>query len=283
MNQKRVSSWIGWLLAAIAGVLMQPVAQAATTHAASAVASASAASEYHLGAGDVLHITVYQNPDLTLDTRVSEAGVISYPLLGNVHIGGMTATEAERRIAEGLRSGNFIKQPQVSVLVTQVRGNQASVLGQVNRPGRFPLEVAGMRLTDLLAMAGGVAPTGGETITIVGTRNGQPYRNEIDLPSVFGPNGRGQDIQILNGDVVWVDRAPLVYIYGEVQRPGAIRLERGMTVMQALAAGGGLTQRGTERGLRVNRRVNGKMEVVEPGMNDPVRDGDVVYVRESIF
>lgn len=278
MNQKRLSSWFGWLLAALIGVALQPLALAATAQNA-----ASAANEYRLGAGDVLHITVYQNPDLTLDTRLSEAGVISYPLLGNVHIGGMTATEAERRIAEGLRSGNYIKQPQVSVLVTQVRGNQASVLGQVNRPGRFPLEVAGMRLTDLLAMAGGVAPTGGEVITIVGTRNGQPYRNEIDLPAVFSASGRGQDIPIYNGDVVWVDRAPLVYIYGEVQRPGAIRLERGMTVMQALAAGGGLTQRGTERGLRVHRRVNGKMEIVEPNMNDAVRDGDVVYVRESIF
>jgi polysaccharide export outer membrane protein len=170
------------------------------------------------------------------------------------------------------------------VLVTQVHGNQASVLGQVNRPGRFPLEVADLRLTDLIAMAGGVASTGADVVTLVGTRNGQSYRQEIDLPSVFGPNGRGQDIRVMNGDVVYVDRAPLVYIYGEVQRPGAIRLERNMTVMQALAAGGGLTQRGTQRGLQIHRRgPNGKTEVIQPQMDDLVRDGDVVYIRESIF
>ncbi|HET9644472.1 MAG TPA: SLBB domain-containing protein, partial [Burkholderiaceae bacterium] len=75
-----------------------------------------------------------------------------------------------------------------------------------------------------------------------------------------------------------------VYIYGEVQRPGVFRLERGMTIMQALAAGGGLTQRGTEKGMRVHRRgTDGKVTVLQPRMDDPVNDGDVVYVRESIF
>ena len=87
-----------------------------------------------------------------------------------------------------------------------------------------------------------------------------------------------------NGDAVWVDRAPTVYIYGEVQRPGALRLERGMTLMQALAAGGGLTQRGTERGIRVHRRgADGQVQVLQLGMDQPVQAGDVVYVREFIY
>ena len=89
---------------------------------------------------------------------------------------------------------------------------------------------------------------------------------------------------LANGDVIYVDRVPTVFIYGEVQRPGVIRLERGMTVMQALATGGGLTQRGTEKGMRVHRRgSDGKVQVIQPAMDDPVRDGDVVYVRESLF
>lgn len=242
-------------------------------------------NEYMLGAGDVIRVTVYQNPDLTLETRVSEAGVISYPLLGSVRVGGQTVTEVEKRIADGLRSGNFVKQPQVTVLVMQVRGNQVSVLGQVGRPGRYPLEVADMRLSDVLAMAGGVAPGGADLVVVAGTRNGQPFRAEIDLARAIGAGNRpGGDIQVLNGDVVWVDRAPTVYIYGEVQRPGAIRLERGMTVMQALASGGGLTLRGTEKGMRVHRRgADGKVQVLQPAMDDPLRDGDVVYVRESLF
>lgn len=241
-------------------------------------------NEYMLGAGDVIRVTVYQNPDLSIETRVSEAGVISYPLLGSVRVGGLTVTDVEKRIAEGLRSGNFVKQPQVTVLVTQVRGNQVSVLGQVNRPGRYPLEVADTRLTDVLATAGGIAAGGADVVTLVGTRNGQPYRAEIDLPRVMSSARTANDLQILNGDVVWVDRAPMVYIYGEVQRPGALRLERGMTVMQALATGGGLTLRGTEKGLRVHRRgSDGKVQVVQPSMDDALRDGDVVYVRESLF
>jgi polysaccharide export outer membrane protein len=83
---------------------------------------------------------------------------------------------------------------------------------------------------------------------------------------------------------VYVERAPVIYIYGEVQRPGAFRLERDMTVMQALAAGGGLNLRGTEKGLRVHRKgSDGKMQVLTPSLDDSLREGDVVYVKESLF
>jgi polysaccharide export outer membrane protein len=107
---------------------------------------------------------------------------------------------------------------------------------------------------------------------------------EVDLPGAFRAPTRTNDIVLANGDVIYVDRAPTVFIYGEVQRPGVIRLERGMTVMQALATGGGLTNRGTEKGMRVHRRgADGRVQVIQPSMDDSLRDGDVVYVRESIF
>jgi polysaccharide export outer membrane protein len=119
----------------------------------------------------------------------------------------------------------------------------------------------------------------------VGSRNGKPHRVEVDLPTVFAPGKRGEDIVLQDGDVVWVDRFAQVYFYGEVQRPGPQRLERGMTLLQALAAAGGLTQRGTEKGLRVHRRdeVSGEMRVLEPKMADTLKPGDVVFVRESLF
>ena len=118
----------------------------------------------------------------------------------------------------------------------------------------------------------------------MGTRNGQPFRKDLDLPSVVRSDRRAEDVFVQNGDVLYVERAPVVYIYGEVQRPGAMRLERGMTVMQALATGGGLTLRGTEKGLRIHRKAtDGKTQVIQPSMDDAVRDGDVVYVRESLF
>ena len=259
-------------------------AQSATPVVAAPAAATGAANEYRLGAGDVVRISVFQNPDLTLETRITEAGLVSYPLLGSVRLGGQSVTNAERLIADGLRNGNFVKSPQVTLVVLQVRGNQASVLGQVNRPGRYPLEVADMRLTDLLAMAGGAATTGADVVVVTGTRDGKPFRQEVDLPSVFAPGGAGKDLFILNGDSIWVERQPLVYIYGEVQRPGPMRLERDMTLLQALATGGGLTQRGTAKGIVVHRKSpGGKVDVIQPGMTDPVREGDVVFVRESLF
>ena len=247
-------------------------------------APAGVAPEYRLGQGDVVRITVYQNPDLTLETRVTEAGVISYPLLGNIRVGGLSVTAAEKLVADGLRGGNFVKQPQVNVVVVQVRGNQANVLGQVNRPGRYPIEAADMRLTDLLAAAGGTSAGGSDVVIVTGTRNGQRFRVEVDLPGLFTANAKDTDLLIQNGDVVWVERQPLVYIYGEAQRPGPMRLERGMTLMQALSSGGGLTPRGTEKGIRVHRKAaDGSVIVITPPMDARMQDGDVVYVRESLF
>jgi polysaccharide export outer membrane protein len=240
--------------------------------------------DYVIGAGDVVRISVYQSPDLSLEARVSETGTISYPLLGSVKLGGISVAQAEKTIADGLRSGNFLKQPQVSVLLTQVRGNQASVLGMVNRPGRYPIEVTGMRMSELLAQAGGVSQGGSDIVTLSGSRDGQPFRTQIDVAGLFAAGSQGVDPVVLNGDTLYVDRMPTIYIYGEVQRPGPVRLEQGMTVMQALASGGGLTQRGTQRGMKIHRRgADGKLKVIEPRMEDSLQTGDVIYVRESIF
>ena len=278
-NRRSVAAAGLALLLAI-GTLVGTPARAQPTAAPATAATA----QYRLALGDMIRITVFQSPDLSLETRITEAGVISYPLLGSVNLAGLTVAEAEQRIAKGLRDGNFVKQPQVSINVVQARGNQVSVLGQVGRPGRYPLETGEVRLTDMLATAGGVAPGGSDVVVVVGTRDGQPYRVEVDLPSVFAPNRRSADVLLQNSDVIWVERAPTVYMYGEVQKPGAMRLERNMTVMQALASAGGLTQRGTARGLRVSRKdAGGVMREIEPAMTDTLRPDDVVFVRESVF
>jgi polysaccharide export outer membrane protein len=250
----------------------------------SASPQAVTAAQYRLALGDSIRITVFQVPDLSLETRITEAGVISYPLLGSVRLAGLTIAEAEAQIAKGLRDGNFVRQPQVSVTVVQARGNQVSVLGQVGRPGRYPLETGEVRLSDMLATAGGVLQAGGDIAVVVGTRNGQPYRVEVDMPTAFGANRRTNDILLQNGDVVYIDRAPTIYVYGEVQRPGAMRLERNMTVMQALASAGGLSPRGTLRGLRATRKdAEGRTQEVDLKMTDTLRPDDVVFVRESLF
>ncbi|RTL52743.1 MAG: polysaccharide export protein EpsE [Rhodocyclaceae bacterium] len=241
-------------------------------------------SEYVLGAGDIVRITVFQNPDLTVDTRVSETGMITYPLVGAVPLGGLTIGAAEQKIAQMLRDGGFVQQPQVNILVQQVRGNQVAVLGQVGRPGRFPLEQANSKISDLLALAGGINPGGSDVLILIGQRDGKPYRLELDVASMFLDNQPEQDVQVRGGDIIYVHRAPLVYVYGEVQHPGAFRIERQMTVRQALVLGGGATLRGTLRGVRLYRRnKDGKMEKLEPDLDDPVNSDDVIYVRESLL
>ena len=266
--------WIAWLSSTLALWLTL----------GSATLAQDAAVQYLLAPGDGIRITVYQNPDLTLETRVGEAGAISFPLLRSVQIGGLSVRQAEQRIADGLRNGGFVKQPQVSLMVMQVRGHQVSVLGQVTKPGRYPLEVAEVRLTDMLAIAGGVSVTGGDNVVVVGVRNGQPYRVEVDLPAIFAPGRRGEDVLLQHGDVIWVERTAMVYLYGDVGKPGPVRLERGMTVMQALAAGGGIGPRGTERGMRVHRRdAQGRVRVMEVAMTEALRPDDIVFVRESVF
>ena len=256
---------------------------AATPTRPVASSAAEGKRDYVLGSGDVIRISVYQNPDLSLETRVSESGFISFPLLGQVQLSGQSVVQAEKTLADGLRTGNFVRQPQVTVLVTQIRGNQVAVLGMVGRPGRYPLEAAGTRMTDVLAQAGGISPAGSDVVVITGLRDGKPFRKEINVGQLFTQGGT-EDPALQNEDVLFIDRMPLIYIYGEVQRPGTIRLERGMSVMQALATGGGLTARGTEKGLRIHRRgPDGKIVVIQPTMDDAMQAGDVIYVRESIF
>lgn len=268
----------------VCAALALGVSWSAVAQPAASPPEAAAAGALRMGPGDAVRITVYQSPDLSIEARLTDTGVISYPLLGRVALAGLTVTEGEARIAEQLRKGDFVKNPQVSIVVTQVRANQVNVLGYVARPGRVPLDIAGMRLSEILALSGGVTDEGAETVIVSGQRDGRPFSRTIDLSRIFTPEGRVDDIVMQPGDSVWVDRMPVVYLYGEVQRPGQVRMARGMSVMQALASAGGLTQRGTQRGLQLHRRgATGAVQTSTPAMNDTLRDGDVLYVQESLF
>ncbi len=241
------------------------------------------AAEVVLGAGDVVKISVYNNPDLGLETRVSEAGDITFPLLGLVPVKGLTVPAAEKKLSGMLEHGGFLRQAQVNMIVTSLQSQQVSVLGQVNRPGRYPLD--GKRsVLEMLAQAGGATVEGSDTITLIRKRDGRTTREQIDIIGMVRDANLEHDIDLAADDVIFVERSPRFYIYGEVQRPGAFRLERSMTVLQALSAGGGLTARGTERGMRVKRRgANGKEQVIDVKPEDVLQADDVVYVKESWF
>lgn len=176
-----------------------------------------------------------------------------------------------------------MQQPQVSISQVQARRKQLSVLGAVGRPGPVPLEYANTRLSDALAAAGGIAGAGSDTVIITGMRAGKTWRQEINVAAMYLEGKTSNDIVMAGGDVVYVHRAPVFYVYGEAQRPGSFRLERNMTFMQALVTAGGPTARGTEKRLRLHRQVDGSVKELTPDLNDMVQSDDVVYVRESLF
>lgn len=282
---------LGLTIGAAMSAPKQAKAQSETARASAAATPAAIqttppkADQHVLGAGDVIRINVFQNPDLSLETRLSEQGQITFPLVGQLTLGGLSVSAAEQRIAKALKDGKFVLNPQVNVLLMTIRSAQISILGQVSKPGRYPIDQVGSKVSEMIAAAGGPVPGASDIVTLTGTRNGRPVKLEIDLPAVLQAGKSELDPVVQNGDILHVDRAPQVYVYGEVQRPGVSRLERGMTVMQAIAQSGGLTQRGTERGMRINRRdPSGSIKVINNvKMNDAVERDDVIYVKESLF
>jgi len=261
------------------------LAALATLTAASAISYAQdKLSDYRLGPGDSIKVQVYQSPDLTLEARVSESGVINYPLVGRIVIGGLTVPEAESRIAQALRKYRILKSPQVNINIAQVRGSQVAVLGQVAKPGRFPLEAMNVRVSDMIAAAGGITPQGDDVVVVSGIRNKKPFRKTIDTAQLFSGKGGEHDILVAPGDTVFIGKAPVYYIYGEAQKPGYYRIEHGMTVMQAIATGGGITPRGSNSRLKLTRKTpEGQVVELSPKLTDSIQPGDVLFVKESIF
>jgi len=254
--------------------------------AATGIASAQqpGGRAYLLGPGDVIRITVFQNPDMQTDTRITDQGMITFPLIGSVQVGGGTATQAEQKIAAALKSGGFVRQPQVNVVVQQFRHRQVSVLGYVSRPGRYPMEDQTLRLADALALAGGPILSADDKLFILREVDGTQQRIVVDFDAGVLYNDLQKNVEILGNDTIYVPKQSYIYIYGQVNRPGQYRLERNMTVMQGLAVGGGVTLRGTEKGLTVRRRDSGgNVETLNAGLQDKLQADDVIYVKESVF
>ena len=237
-----------------------------------AFASAALAQTEKLGVGDAVRVTVFQQPDLTTDARISEQGTISMPLIGQIKLAGLSATAAASQIAEALKHGKFLNNPQVNVALTTLRSRQVSVLGMVARPGRYPLDDTSSQLADVIAAAGGVLPTGSETVTV--RRGGNEQKVAL----------LGKSVALQGGETIYVERAPVFYIYGEVARSGAYRVEPQMTVMQAIAAGGGITPRGSDRRLKLRRTgADGTLVERDARLRDIVKPDDVIFVKEALF
>jgi polysaccharide export outer membrane protein len=237
-----------------------------------------------LGMGDMVRVSVFRNPELTTEAKVSERGTILFPMIGEVPVAGLTPAQAGARIADKLKSGRYVVNPEVTVSMVQVNSRQVSVLGNVVKPGRYPLDSTNTRLTDFLASAGGIAPTGSDAVTILTNRNGRQEKMEVDLAEMFRNGDLSKNVSLEPGDTIFVQRAPMVYVYGEVQKGGGYRIEPHMTVMQAIAMGGGITPRGTQRGIKITRKDGtGGARDIDARLTDLVQTDDVIYVRESLF
>jgi polysaccharide export outer membrane protein len=255
--------WLGALLLAAATL---------TVHAA--------ASDYRLGPGDLLKISTFGYNDLTADVRVSESGNITFPLIGQVAVDGLSTRDVESLIEQKLAAGAFIKQAQVSVLITEYQSQKVSVMGQVIKPGMYYLD-GSTRVLDLLGRAGGVVEESAASTAVLMRKSGSSQ--QIDLDALFAGDAK-QNPFLASGDTINIPRAPRFYIYGEVQRPGSYRLERNMTLSRAISAGGGLTARGSERRVVVKRRdASGKEKSTSIDGPDLIREDDVLYVKESLF
>jgi polysaccharide export outer membrane protein len=277
-KEKPIPLWI----APDGGKTAAPAAPAAAPAGAGSAAT-PASNEYVLGPGDVVKITVYNNPDLATETEVSLGGRISFPLIGEVAIGGLTRSQAEKAIAARLGKGGFIPNAHVNLLVVQYRSQQISVMGEVNKPGNYPVSRA-TGVAEALAMAGGITAKGSSVITIIQKDgNGGVVQQDLDLKRLL-PGGDAAHIRLGYDDIVFVPPLPVFYIYGEVRQPGAYPIAPEMTVRQALSVGGGLTVRGTERGISMERKgKNGEVTTRRPRLTDRVQPNDVLRVPEGWF
>lgn len=237
-----------------------------------------------IGAGDSVRITAFRYPELTTETRVSEQGEVHVPLIGAVVLQGLTPEKAAALIAERLKSGHYLLNPEINVAIVQPRSRQVSVLGHVAHPGRYTLEGASARLTDVVAMAGGLLASGSDIVVVKRSRDGKAESVNVDVGAIIRGTPDAQDLELASGDAVFVPKAPVVYVYGEVTHGGSYRLEPGMTVMQAISLAGGVTPRGSERLAKLRRkRADGTWIEMPAGPTDTVSADDVVYIRESIF
>jgi polysaccharide export outer membrane protein len=266
----------------------------ASAQAAAVVpAPGGADSDYVIGSRDVLTVTVFGEPDLSGPFRVDGDGTITYPLIGRVPASGLTARTLEDRLRTLLANG-YLKHPQVRVEVDQYRSQSVFVIGEVREPGRYPL-TGDMTLIEALAAAGSMSGTAGSEVLVVHSTQKMPpagpvvpgadqtaevtHINIADLQT-----GRlASNIPLHDGDTVFVPKAETFYITGQVKNPGAYVLQPGMTVLQAISLAGGLTERGSNRRVKIVRFVNGEKREIDVEQTNHVQAGDTLVVPQRFF
>lgn len=241
-----------------------------------------------LSAGDLIEINVYNVPELATKSRVNNNGDVYLPLINYVHLSGLTAEEGEALIQKRLSDGGFVNDPHVSLLVDEHASGGVSILGEVARPGVYPLE-GDKRLFDLISAAGGLTEKAGRIVTLT-------HRVEPDKP-VTVPLSRNLDdrpesnVTILPGDTIIVRKADIVYVVGDVGHPSGFLTESGrLTVLQAIALAGGTSRTANLGGARIIRKGSSGMtetpvqlkKILEAKAPDlPMQGDDILFIPTS--
>jgi len=241
--------------------------------------------DYIVGPGDVLKITVYDNPDLTTTVRVDGGGQIVMPLLGQVDVAGKTMAGIARYLTEKLADG-YLKNPHVNVFINEFKSKKAIILGQVNKPGLYELRGT-TTLLDLISTAGGLTKDAGG-ITTIKRKKSSSRKGEkiivIDMRRLIEEGDTSLNVQIYDGDSVYIAKAGMFYVTGQVKKPNSYKYENNMTVIKAISMAGGLTDIAADGSIRVMRKINGHEQVLKNvKMDMAVKPNDVIVVPESFF
>jgi polysaccharide export outer membrane protein len=251
--------------------------------------------EYAIGPRDLLEIKVFELPAFDQTVRVSENGTITLPLIGNVQVGGLTKEKIEKKLAELL--DKYVKKAQVSVFIKEYQSSRVAIIGAVEKPGMYEL-VGRQTLLQMISQAGGFKENAANEIYVL--REGQDGNTasiSIDLEDLLLNGNQKLNIPIQPNDVINipVDRLITIYVFGEVRTPGAleVKLSQKITLLQAIAQAGGLSENASKRGITIKRKdKEGKEIRIQMNLNDiikgkkkdiPLKEGDVVIVKESIF
>jgi polysaccharide export outer membrane protein len=249
-------------------------------------------SDYVVGAQDLLKITVFDEPAMSGSYRVDTDGSFQYPMLGRVTVGGMRVREVEQLLKAKLEDG-YIKRAQVAVDVEQLRTRSIYVVGEVRAPGKYPMTVQ-MSLVEALAAAGSTLPGANSEVMILRPReagNTQALTPaQVDQSNVTRVNladlqlGRlSQNVALAEGDTIFVPKAEKFFVTGQIRSPGAYTYERGLTVLQAISLAGGLTEKGSNRRIKVIRAVKGKKTQQGIDLADAIQPGDTLVIPQRLL
>jgi polysaccharide export outer membrane protein len=256
-----------------------------------APAATLAPPDYLIGPQDVLTIQVYDQADLGGKYTVEADGTFTFPLIGRVQAGGMTMRAFETELRKKLADGYF-KNPQVTVAVEQYRSQRVFVMGEVRVPGPVAL-TGGMSLIEALSRAGSTLPSASGEVAIVRAPQGAkgpmlPDPNKsADIVHVsiheLESGAMKHNVDLHDGDTIFVPRAESAYVFGQVKAPGAYSIQKDTTVLQALSLAGGLTENGARNRIKIVRLVNGETKEIKVKLTDIVKAGDTIIVPEKYF